>query len=197
MPDKEKGANLTKVKILAGMERLSTVFRAALWGEAKQHQLSPLQTQILLFVAQHTAVLNNVSHLAKEFAVTKATVSDAVRVLLEKQLLKKEASDDARGFSLALTATGGKLTKKLSALGGFLEDALVGASPQEIEKIWEGLTILIGRLQKTGIIPLRMCMTCRHFGENHPGGKPHYCNLMKAPLALGDLRIDCQEHLAA
>lgn len=197
MPDEAKNANPATANILAAMERLSTVFRAALWEEAKQHQLSPLQVQILLFVARHEAGLNNVSHLAKEFAVTKATVSDAVRVLLEKKFLKKEAADDARRFSLALTASGEKLTQKLPALGAFLDVALAGASPQEIEKIWEGLVTLIGQLQKTGIIPLRMCLTCRHFGKSPSSGKPHYCHLMKAPLTVSDLRIDCPEHLAA
>lgn len=181
-------------KIATAIERLSTIFRSALWEEAKQHQLSPLQTQILLFVACHAEELNNVSHLAKEFALTKATVSDAVRVLLEKQLLKKQASEDARGFNVALTSSGKKLTKKLSGLEDFFGNALEYASEEEQQKIWEGVLLLIGHLQKTGVIPLRMCFTCQHFSKQHPSGSPHYCHLMQAPLTMADLRIDCSEH---
>jgi len=186
---------LVKAKIATGIERLSTIFRSALWEEAKPHQLSPLQTQILLFVTCHTAGLNNVSYLAKEFALTKATVSDAVRVLLEKKLLKKHASEDARAFSVALTTGGKKITQQLSGLEAFFGNALKHASVEEQKKIWEGLLLLIGHLQKTGIIPLRMCFTCRHFGKHHPSGASHYCHMMQAPLTMNDLRIDCPEHV--
>ncbi len=184
-----------KAKIATGIERLSTIFRSALWEEAKQHQLSPLQTQIVLFVAAHPPELNNVSHLAKEFALTKATISDAVRVLIEKQLLKKQGSEDARGFSVALTNSGRKLKQKLSGLEAFFGNALEQASLEEQQKIWEGLLLLIGHLQKTGVIPLRMCFSCQHFGKQHKQDAPHYCHLMQAPLAIADIRIDCPEHL--
>ncbi len=190
----DEDESLVNDKIATAIERLSTIFRSALWEEAKQYHISPLQTQILLFVACHAEELNNVSHLAKEFAVTKATVSDAVRVLLEKQLLKKQASEDARGFSVALTTSGKKLTKKLSGLEDFFGNALEYASKEEQHKIWEGVLLLIGHLQKTGVIPLRICFTCQNFGKHHPSGAPHYCHLMQAPLTMTDLRLDCPEY---
>ncbi len=37
-------------KIVAGMERLSQVFRILLWEKAKKHNLSPIQIQLLIFI---------------------------------------------------------------------------------------------------------------------------------------------------
>lgn len=181
-------------KIVLGIERLSTLFRAALWDEAKQCGLSPLQVQIMLFIASHTQTLNNVSCLAKEFGITKATVSDAVRSLLGKKLLKKQSAGDARAFSLYLTTSGHKLVEKLGALTQYFDEALTAIPASERKKIWEGLLLLIGHLQKTGVIPLRMCFNCQHFSERK--GAP-YCNLLQQSLYLEDIRLDCPEHLLA
>ena len=178
-------------KIVFGIERLSTVFRAALWGEAKQYGLSPLQAQILLFISSHAPALSSVSSLAKEFAVTKATVSDAVRVLQEKKLLKKQPSADARIFSLPLTLSGKKHAQKLLAITEYFDRVLVKVSAKDSKKIWEGLLLLIGHLQKTDIIPLRMCFSCQHYASNKG---THYCHLLKQPLGLKDIRLDCPEH---
>ena len=181
-------------KIVLGIERLSTLFRAALWDEAKQCGLSPLQVQIMLFIASHTQTLNNVSCLAKEFGVTKATVSDAVRTLLGKKLLKKQSGDDARAFSLHLTAGGHKQLQELASLTKRFDETLSLIPESERERIWEGLLLLIGHLQKTGVIPLRICFSCQHFEKRK--GVP-YCNLLQQSLHLEDIRLDCQEHLLA
>lgn len=181
-------------KIAMGIERLSTMFRAALWEEAKRCGLSPLQAQILLFISSHASALNSVSHLAKEFAVTKATISDAVRVMLEKKILKKQPGDDARAFSLTLTASGHKQVKKFSALTQYFDEALTPIPPNERKKIWEGLLLLMEHLQKTGVIPLRMCFSCQHYSKHK--GAP-YCLLLQQALRLEDIRLDCPEHTLA
>jgi DNA-binding MarR family transcriptional regulator len=185
-----------RAKIIAGIERLSTVFRAALWEEAKQYNLSPLQVQILLFISFHHAAQCSVTSLAREFAVTKATISDAVKILLEKDLLKKIPGGDPRGFLLALSATGAKYADSLSGLSDFFTASLDNVPQAEINKIWEGMLLLIGHLQKSDMIPMRMCHNCEHFGKEHPGGTPHFCKLMQKPLATETIRLNCPEHLA-
>jgi DNA-binding MarR family transcriptional regulator len=194
--DRTEQQSNQRAKITAGVERLSTVFRAALWEEAKHYNLSPLQVQILLFVAFHDSEQCSITNISKEFAVTKATVSDAVKTLLEKTLLKKRGAEDARGFFLSLTADGKKCVGKLSGLADFFDASLNHVPEDEISKIWEGMLLLVGHLQKTNIIPIRMCFSCQHFGKDHPEGEPHYCNFMQKPLGIKDIRIDCSEHLA-
>jgi DNA-binding MarR family transcriptional regulator len=192
--DRNEQQSSQRAKIIAGIERLSTVFRSALWEEAKHYNLSPLQVQILLFISFHDTEQCRVTYIAKEFAVTKATVSDAVKVLLEKKLLKKYGTEDARGFFLALAADGKKCVEKLSGLSDFFSASLASIPEDEINKIWEGIMLLIGHLQKNSMIPVRMCFNCRYFGKDHPDGAPHYCHFLQKPLEIKDIRIDCPEH---
>lgn len=194
--DRETQQNDIRAKTIAGIERLSTVFRAALWEEAKTCNLSPLQVQILLFIAFHSDSQCNITSIAKEFAVTKATVSDAVKTLLEKELLKKNAIEDARVFMLTLTRNGKECVKKLSGLSNFFNNSLARVPDMEMAKIWEGAVLLIGNLQNNSAIPVRMCLSCKHFGKDHSEGAPHYCNLMQKPLTIEELRVDCPEYSA-
>mgnify|MGYP001953763141 CR=1 FL=1 len=76
-------------KIIAGLERISEAFKVLLWQKAKTIGLSPIQIQILIFINYHKIEFCNVSHLAKEFNVTKPTISDAVKVLVNKELIEK------------------------------------------------------------------------------------------------------------
>lgn len=183
-----------RAKIIAGIERLSTIFRSALWEEAKHYNLSPLQVQILLFISFHDAGQCRITSIAKEFAVTKATVSDAVKALLGKGLLEKYGTQDARGFFLSLTLEGKKCAGKLSGISDFFSASLANIPQNEINKIWEGMLLLIGHLQKNSVIPARMCFSCQHFGKNHPSGAPHYCHFLQKPLEISDIRIDCPEY---
>jgi hypothetical protein len=38
-------------KIVASLERISEAFRVLLWNESKENSLSPIQIQILIFIA--------------------------------------------------------------------------------------------------------------------------------------------------
>ena len=94
--------NLTS-KVVVGLERISEVFKTLLWDQSKATGLSPIQIQIIVFVAYHKPELCKVSYLAQEFNVTKPTVSDAVRVLLLKGFIeKKDAGGDSRSYIIGL-----------------------------------------------------------------------------------------------
>ena len=49
----EQNTNLDS-KIVAGLERLSQVFRILLWEKAKEHSLSPIQIQLMIFIQHHS-----------------------------------------------------------------------------------------------------------------------------------------------
>jgi len=99
----------TVSKIVVGLERISEAFRALLWEYAKTIGLSPIQIQILIFVAYHREQLCTVSHLAKEFNLTKPTISDAVKALEKKGMISKHKTlVDSRSYFIALTEEGKK-----------------------------------------------------------------------------------------
>ena len=63
-------------RIVAGMERIAESYRVLLWDYAKTTGLSPIQIQMLIFMRYHAEEWCNVSALAREFNMTKPTISD-------------------------------------------------------------------------------------------------------------------------
>lgn len=182
-------------KIVVSLERISEAFRVLLWREAKEYSLSPLQIQLLIFVAFHKQEKCNVSYLSAEFNMTKATVSDAVKVLLKKELLVKVPNpEDARSFDLVLSAIGRKIADSASVFTKELISPLYQLSDEEKSNLLASVFNIIRHLNKAGIITLqRMCFNCNFYSSS----KGHYCNLLKMPLRDTDLRIDCPEHVSA
>ena len=97
-------------KIVASLERVSQAFRVLLWNESKEHSLSPIQVQLLIFLLHHSDQKRKVSYLAEEFNMTKATISDTVKTLEQKLFIKKEfEAHDARSYIIHLTEKGKEL----------------------------------------------------------------------------------------
>lgn len=181
-------------KVAAAFERISTALRALQWDEGKRLGLTPIQMQLLLFLYTHEARFRKVSYLAKEFSVTKATVSEAVKTLETKRLIEKRRSgEDSRSFELHLTTQGEATAAQISQQ----EEPLVSAIEQLPEwmqvKLMEGLSITIRSLQESGTVSLqRNCFNCGYFARK---GGAYYCQLLQEPLAQFAIRLDCPEHL--
>lgn len=182
----------TAGKIVIALERVSAAFRVLLWEHAKVTGLSPIQIQLLIFVAYHEESLCNVSHLAKEFNLTKATVSDAVRILAKKELIEKIVSPtDRRAFSIALSKAGKAMVKQTEHFIDPIKKQVNTLPKGEQEKLFRSLTDLIYGLNQAGILTIqRTCFACRFYEQKKKG---HYCKLMEKALLASDLRLDCPE----
>lgn len=180
-------------KILNGFERLAEALKSLLWLQAKKHKLSPIQIQIILFVQGHDDSICNVSHLAREFNITKATVSDAVRVLIKKELLEKDFSPtDNRRFNLLLTDTGIKVAEDLLQYADPLASSLSSFTPQEMASTYKVITHLIYDMNQKGIIQVqRTCFNCRFYEGDK--SVQHHCTLLGQPLSTEEIRLDCPE----
>jgi DNA-binding MarR family transcriptional regulator len=180
-------------KIIYGLERLSDAFKTLLWEKAKVYGISPIQIQILLFVANHKSELCNVSHLAKEFNVTKPTISDAVRVLNNKGYLDKDYSTtDSRRYALFLTDIGNTLIGNIADYSIPFETVLKDTDEHKLNALYTAITELIFKLNRKGILEVqRICFGCR-FYENKNGD--HYCNLLQNKLKSSEIRLDCSEY---
>lgn len=179
-------------KIIFGLERIADAYKTMLWEKAKKHGLSPIQIQVLLFLGDHQPQWRNVSHLAMEFNVTKPTISDAVKVLIQKGHIAKETSEsDKRKFILDVTASGQSLISEIADFSQPLERALNQTAEEEKTQLFTALTHLIYKLNQAGIIQVqRTCLGCR-FYEKRAGG--HYCNLLRKGLKDTEIRLDCDE----
>ena len=179
-------------KILYGLERLTDAYKTLIWEKAKVTGLSPIQIQILLFIHTHKSALANVSHLAMEFSVTKPTISDAVRVLVNKELLRKELlPEDTRSYNLYITTKGQDIINQVSEYNEPIQAALKDTSNEQLISLYSSLTDLIYKLNSQGIIKVqRLCFGCRFYSSNNT---QHYCNLLMKSLTEKDIRLDCDE----
>ena len=189
-PEQQAG-NLSS-KVVAALERLSATFRVLLWNEAKQHGLSPIQVQLLIFLLYYPEEKRTVTHLAYHFNMTKATISDAVKSLESKQLLTRKITEgDSRSHSLHLSKEGKAMARKVERFAIPMQDAVNQLPEDNQATLLESLLQLIYQLNQAEVItPQTMCQNCRFYAQKNGG---HYCNLVKSPLKAGDLRVDCPE----
>ncbi len=182
----------TDRKIVVALERISESFRVMLWDEAKKTGLSPIQIQIVVFLSFHARTPNTPSYLAKEFNVTKATITDSVRVLLQKGLIEKlPGISDARSYTIQLTSEGKQIATQTSVFSEELLRALDGVPQGTKNNMLDGLYQLITTLSAKSIISVqRMCMNCRYLDSQ---GDQHYCKFLEMPLGVQELRVDCEE----
>ena len=180
-------------KVIVGLERISEAFKTLLWSKAKAHGISPIQIQILLFLSQHKQEFGTVSHLAQEFDVSKPTISDATRVLANKNLISKDhSSPDSRSFFFFPTPKGQKLIKDLVEFSEPIDQSLKSLDNEQLEQLFASLSKLIYQLNRQGIIQVqRTCFACKYYSFNNK--EEHHCGLLKRKLLSTDIRLDCPE----
>lgn len=180
-------------KIIQALERISKAFRVLLWEESKAHKISPIQIQILIFCLNHDQDMLKVSFLAKEFDLTKATVSDSIKVLLKKELLEKVPDTyDSRSYTVRLTTKGKEIALKTSGFTNALNQSVDRIDETDKGLFLQHLLGVINHLNKTSVISLqRMCLTCYHYSKQ---GNSHYCALLNKVLKSDELQVDCPEH---
>lgn len=183
-------------KIAAALDRLARGQRAHRQAVATRHGLTPLQLDVLGALRDGPPPEPLVGLLATELGVAQPTVTDSVRALERKGLVRRHRdAHDGRRAALTLTAAGHRLASDLDVV----DDALVhaaGALPLAVqEAVFEALLALIAHLVDTGAITVaRTCLTCRY---HHHDGSTHRCALLDVDLPRGELRVNCPEHQPA
>ncbi|MBX3163391.1 MAG: winged helix-turn-helix transcriptional regulator [Bacteroidetes bacterium] len=185
----------TESKIVASLERIAQAFRVLLWQESKEHSLTPIQVQVLIFLKFHSEEKRKVSYLADEFNMTKATISDTVKTLEQKQLISKgHEPHDTRSYIIHLTKKGKDIADKTSFFTKEIRSPIDKLHQDDKENLLLSLLNIIRHLNKSEVITIqRMCMSCLHYQSSDKGQK-HFCKLLNQPLHTADLRIDCPEH---
>ncbi|MCZ2128637.1 MAG: MarR family winged helix-turn-helix transcriptional regulator [Bacteroidia bacterium] len=185
----------TESKIVASLERISQAFRVLLWQESKEFSLSPIQVQVLIFLLYHSDEKRKVSYLADEFNMTKATISDTIKTLEQKNLITKEyEQQDTRSYIINLTKKGKDIADKTSLFTKEIRTPIDKLHRDDKENLLLSLLNIIRHLNKSEVITIqRMCMSCSYYQPSDKGQK-HFCKLLNQNLHVKDLRIDCPEH---
>jgi DNA-binding MarR family transcriptional regulator len=185
-------------RVAVALSKLGLALKQQAWTQASQDGLSPTQGQILSALSLEGALTG--SELAARLGVSLPTVSDAVRVLVEKGALEKRPDPrHPRASLLSLTPHGAELAKRVSTWPDFLAASVGELSKSEQEAVLSAVLKMIRSLQQKGLIPVsRMCVSCKYFQPNvHEGELPHHCGLVDAAMAGRHLRVECPEHVEA
>lgn len=182
-------------KIVASLERIAQAFRVLLWRESKEFSLSPIQVQVLIFLLNHNEEKRKVSYLADEFNMSKATISDTIKTLEQKNLIAKEYEQrDTRSYIINLTKKGKDIADTTSLFTKEIRTPINKLHQDDKENLLLSLLNIIRHLNKSGVITIqRMCMSCSYYQVSDKGQK-HFCKLLNQNLQTTNLRIDCPEH---
>ncbi|ASC70050.1 hypothetical protein XM38_009800 [Halomicronema hongdechloris C2206] len=186
---------------MVGLTKIGLAIKSQNWQAADALGLSPTQGHILALLQHpHGSGTMRLGDIAQALAITPATASDAVRVLVDKGLVqKKRAADDRRAIAIGLTSAGQQQAAVIADWSDFLLTAVNQLSAEEQAIFLQGLIKIIGNLQQQGKISVaRMCITCQHFRPNaHTDARhPHHCTFIDAPIGGNQLQIDCPDYLA-
>jgi len=186
-------ASSLDAKLIYALERVSQIYRTLLWQTQVKTGLSPIQSQILIFMFFHDDKLLSISSFALEFSVTKATISDAFKTLEKKELVRKEKDiSDKRRQILKLTNKGLTLTNQIKDYANPIDEILKEFSTASKSTFFSTLTELLKTLNNKSLLaPLRMCTSCQYYEIKER--KP-YCNLLEVSLRDEDIRLDCPEY---
>jgi DNA-binding MarR family transcriptional regulator len=182
-------------RIATGLHKIGLAMKQQSWQQANDEGLSATQGQILAAIVTHGPLTG--SELSQRLGVTLPTISDSVRVLVEKKLLTKSADPrHARASLLRLSRKGAQLGSRARSWPEFMAAAVGDLTTEEQRAFFSGVVKMIRVLQDQGLVPVSgMCVTCTHFRPHvREGAEPHHCSLVDAPLANDQLRLDCPEH---
>ncbi len=179
-------------KIVVGLERISEAFRVLLWEKANEFGLTPIQIQVLIFLKFHADKYCGVSYLAKEFNMTKPTISDAVKSLEGKgYIVRKASTSDARSHVIALTVNGKKVTASTEHFASPIKEKIRQLDPEDQLNLLDQVIKIVSGLNHAGVVSVqRTCYACTHYSRDK--GEP-YCQLLKQVLHTTNIRLDCPE----
>ncbi len=200
VPASSPAAASLEDRVTTGLAKIAMAVKSRAWREGGQQWLPPLQAQTLRLLHRRGDETTTVSILAAELAVTMPTVSEMLRVLLAKGMVKKiQSSEDHRVYRIELTPKGRREASRLSEWP-FLRAATAGLTESEQVTMLRGVMKIIRSLQTQGeIATARMCVTCQYFRphQHTTAEAPHHCDFVNAPFGDQLLRIDCPDHMPA
>jgi DNA-binding MarR family transcriptional regulator len=198
LPYFEENTEPIPARIATGLQKIGMAMKQQSWQRANEEGLSVTQGQILVLLVAHGPL--SAKELSERLRVTLPTVSDSVRVLLDKHLITRSVdARHPRSSLLTPTKRGASVGHRARSWPEFMADAVESLRPDEQRAFFSGVVKMIASLQAAGLIPLHgMCVSCTYFRPNvHTGPSPHHCALVDAPLAGEQLRIECPEHEVA
>ncbi len=175
-------------RIAALLERLARLAANDSW----EGGLNPTQVAILSYLHRANRFSRAPSHVADYLGATRGTVSQSLKSLRDKGLVRESRSaSDRRSISFDLTEAGEAIAAERSRL----DRALERMPDAERAALSAGLADLLrAMLAAGGGRPFGICRDCRH---HRHGADGRYCALLEVPLAEEEAGLICHEQAPA
>lgn len=184
-------SNTSPEHIAALIERVGRLLST----EAHAEGLLPVQWEALRYLHKANRFSRTAAALTAYLGLTKGTVSQTLKALESKGLVKKQIDlKDRRSKHLSLSTKGKRLLQRdpLEVTVAAINE-LGSSSQRALNRSLESLLAL--RLAAQDRQPFGQCRDCRYFADRHPEGDPHFCQLLHEKLAAADAQAICYEQL--
>ncbi len=186
MAKKSKSEDVSAAQVLAHLERLSRLSRAASHASG----LNPAQWDALRYLARCNRFSNSPMALTHYLGATKGTISQTVAALVKKAAVSKTVrAGNSRSVALALTDLGKQ----------FLLDDPLRPSETAIEELntktkkrfARGVSELLeSERQRQSQPRFGTCSECRFYRSS-----PDYCMKFEQSLTSADMKLICVEQI--
>ena len=174
------------------IERLCNLVRADVRAVCNEQGMRPVQLEALRFLTQCNRYSDTPQAVAEFLGLTKGTVSQTLKVLEKKGLLRKQGDTrDKRLVHLKPTARGQRLVDR-AVPAEALTSGIDNLSSSERQVTVDSLRTLLRSVQKANDLKtFAPCNTCR-FNQKH--NTAYFCELTQEPLEAQDIVLLCREH---
>ncbi len=174
------------------IERLGNLVRADVRAVCHAYGVRPVQLEALNYLTHCNRYSDTPQAVTEYLGLTKGTVSQTLKVLEEKKLLRKQSdANDKRLVHLKPTAKGLRLVETaVPSASLVLGTDQLSASERQVTV--EALRVLLRSVQKANSFrTFAPCHTCR-FNQGREGR--YLCGLTGEPLTAQDVMRICREH---
>ncbi|MFT5757432.1 MAG: DNA-binding MarR family transcriptional regulator [Alteromonadaceae bacterium] len=180
-------------RIYNSVERLAELLKVGSRQAGAAHGLQPVQLEVLNYLSSCNKYSDTPMAVTEYLGQTKGTVSQTIKTLEKKELVKKITDEkDKRISHVVVTQLGSEILKEHLPTHMFVNACSTLSDPEQ-EQILSALThLLTSVIKSNNMKTFGACYSCR-YNIKHDDGS-YYCDLVKEPLRDTDVLLICREH---
>ncbi len=183
---------MSAAQVHVTLERLCNLLRVEARALGAAHGLLPVQLEALHYLSQCNRYSDTVQSVTDYLGQTKGTVSQTLKVLEARGLVRKlRDAGDRRVVHLTVTPAGRRLVTRFVP-ARFIGEALGLLPGRDSDQLVQGLAGLLRAAQQANRgRTFAACKTCRF---NQTGEGAFRCGLTGEALSEADVELICREH---
>lgn len=179
-------------KLFNIIERLANLLRQEVRAEGQRLGLQPIQQEALYYLSICNRYSDTTLAVTEYLGLTKGTVSQSLKVLENKALIRKEKDkNDLRITHLKVTEAGKQFLVDTCPPEKFTQAVRQLSDDKQAETASLMQDILKNYQQVTGRNAFGLCQNCKFNQKNNDG---IMCKLTNEPLTVSDIALICREY---